>query len=459
MPKKTKQERIAWLAQKAREEIDRPSVMTSWERGLEEDARKHGQAEMDRRLAELLPENGRPKACPRCGKNARVRARAVARDFKSMWGTHTVTRDYYYCEGCSTGFYPRDEFLGLPKEGELTDEVESRIADFAINDAYPMAEARWRVHYRHMPVSENQFRQVMKRLGQDVEETELTLWESALKPPSTEASARLYVMADGGMVPTRGGWREVKVGVLFREECHVRGDATRRGNVLEPRYTACLGEQSEFKAQLRASLDVENAARAKEVVWLADGAPGNWLLARALAPEAVQVLDWCHALQHACDAGKALLGEGDASLDAWRERAASLLSAGEVSTLLRELRECRVLVRRNPAARDALSALIAYYETNEARMDYAGFRQRGILIGSGIVESAHRHVIQTRMKKAGQRWSVPGARRMARLRAAYRTAGPERFYAAVRWAHRRSLAVAHHLPKPHRTDLRKLRAL
>lgn len=347
----------------------------------------------------------------------------------------------------------------MPKEGELTDEVESRVADFAVNDAYPMAEARWRFHYRHLPVSENQFRQVMKRLGQDAEETELTLWESALKPPPTEYSKRLYVLADGGMVPTRGGWREVKVGVLFREESHVRGDEASRGSVLEPRYTACLGEQAEFKTQLRASLDVENAVRAEEVVWLADGAPGNWLLARALAPEAVQVLDWCHALQHACDAAKVLLGEGDTLLDTWRERAASLLSAGDISTLLRELRECRALVRRNRAPREALSALIAYYEANEARMDYARFRQHGILIGSGIVESAHRHVIQTRMKKAGQRWSVPGARRMARLRAAYRTTGPERFYAAVRWAHRRSLAVAHRLPKPHRSDLRKLRAL
>jgi hypothetical protein len=459
MPKRTKRQQIEWLARKAREEIDRPSLMTSWERGLEDDARKRGQAEMDKRLAELPPENGRPKACPRCGKKARVRARAVARDFKSMWGSHTVVRDYYYCEGCSTGFYPRDEFLGLPKEGAFTDEVESRLADFALNDAYPEAQARWGFHYRHMPVSENQFRQVMRRLGHEAEETQLTLWESALKPPPTQSTKRLYVLTDGGMVPTREGWREVKVGVLFREEEHVRGDGACRGALLEPRYTACLGEQTQFKAQLQASLDVENAVHSEEVVWLADGAPGNWLLARMLAPNAVQVLDWCHALEHACTAGKALLGEGDPLLGLWRERASALLSAGEIQTLLRELKECRTLTRRNVAARDALNGLIAYYEANEARMAYADFRERGILIGSGIVESAHRHVIQTRMKKAGQRWSVPGGRQMARLRAAYRTTGPERFYATVRWAHRRSIAVSFRLPKPHRPDLRKLRAL
>jgi hypothetical protein len=39
------------------------------------------------------------------------------------------------------------------------------------------------------------------------------------------------------------------------------------------------------------------------------------------------------------------------------------------------------------------------------------------------------------MKRAGQRWALPNARRMARLRAAYRTAGAWRFYDAIRSAH------------------------
>ncbi|WP_147445235.1 hypothetical protein [Corallococcus sp. CA053C] len=36
------------------------------------------------------------------------------------------------------------------------------------------------------------------------------------------------------------------------------------------------------------------------------------------------------------------------------------------------------------------------------------------------------------MKRAGQRWSMDGARQMARLRALYRTAGPARFHQALR---------------------------
>jgi len=64
-------------------------------------------------------------------------------------------------------------------------------------------------------------------------------------------------------------------------------------------------------------------------------------------------------------------------------------------------------------------------------MNYAEYLERGLPIGSGFVESAHRHVLQTRMKCAGQHWSQERAARMTRLRAAYRTAGPARFHSAI----------------------------
>jgi len=97
--------------------------------------------------------------------------------------------------------------------------------------------------------------------------------------------------------------------------------------------------------------------------------------------------------------------------------------------------------RRDKAdALQALDDLVRYYRTNSHRMKYRQLRAEGLPIGSGAVESAHRHVLQTRMKRAGQRWTMPNARRMARLRAAYRTGGALAFYDAIRRAHRASLS-------------------
>ena len=50
-------------------------------------------------------------------------------------------------------------------------------------------------------------------------------------------------------------------------------------------------------------------------------------------------------------------------------------------------------------------------------MDYKRYANIGVgIIGSGAIESAHRTVIQKRMKLSGQRWSKQGAQHMLNLR-------------------------------------------
>lgn len=116
-------------------------------------------------------------------------------------------------------------------------------------------------------------------------------------------------------------------------------------------------------------LTVERADEVGTVVWLGDGARENWTLATELCPLAIQVLDVPHAVHWGMLCGKALLGEGYCLLPRWEARIHELL-------------------------------------------DY-------------------RHVLQVRMKRAGQRWGMVRARRMVRLRAVYRTAGAVRFHWAI----------------------------
>jgi len=53
-------------------------------------------------------------------------------------------------------------------------------------------------------------------------------------------------------------------------------------------------------------------------------------------------------------------------------------------------------------------------------MDYKMYKQIGCgIIGSGAIESAHRTVVQKRMKQSGQRWSSAGAQNMLNLRVTY----------------------------------------
>src|SRR6202011_2918032 len=166
---------------------------------------------------------------------------------------------------------------------------------------------------------------------------------------------------------------------------------------------------------------------------------------KELTPFAIQVLDVMHAIQNGTACGKALLGEADPGLVDWEERIRYLLDAGSPHAVIRELMDCVPDTTADDQLQ-AINKLVGYYRNNETRMRYHDFRELGLPVGSGIVESAHRHVLQVRMKRAGQRWSIKRGRRMARLRAAYRTAGPRRFHWAIREALKPAPALVEDTP-------------
>lgn len=430
------------------EGVNKRGLLDEIEIEAEDAKREFGHRRVDEKIQALTPESGRAKPCPRCGRSAKVRAKDVPRTFEGMNGTHTYKRNQHYCETCKASFFPRDEELGIVKGSGISNEVAKRVLDFSINVPFETCEERWAVHYPLMPFSANQFRQVGKRLGDALEECDESLLESSLRPPSSEPAKVLYVQNDGAMVSMQNGdWREVKSAVMFNDDHHLRGSETKkRGVILEARYVSVLGSQEEFKEKLKPALKVINAVSAEVIIWLADGARGNWVLAQQLCPRAIQILDWFHAVEHASDCAKKLFGETDACVEVFRRRVEHLLSIGDVKGCVRELMNCLEFTE-TAAQVSAINELVGYYKSNQKRMQYDVYIANHWLIGSGAIESTHRHVIHARMKLAGQHWGERGGRTMARMRAAYRTAGPRRFFDAIHWAHRQSMAGIR-LPKP-----------
>jgi hypothetical protein len=448
MTKHTRRKSLEQIIRAATKGVKEMGKLGRMEWDIEAQKQRFGQEQMAQQLAALPAESGVPQPCPRCCKQWRVRAKEVERTFTSLSGTHTLKRNMHYCEDCKEGFYPRDEELGLPKLGELSAEVEKMVLEFGINDPYGTAATRWPVHHRHIPISDNQFKQVVKRVGQQVEAADPVLLQAALQEPSANDCKTLYVLNDGGMVPMqgKGEWAETKLGMTFREENHLSHHEANRGEITQARYVAHLGEQEEFKLQLKAAIEVEKRAPVDEIVWLADGLQSNWTTAQELCPCATQILDFQHALQHATDCEKVLLNVQELPPQKKTEWETRLLG-GNVQSTVQSLMG-RLEETTSAAQVEALNDLVRYYRNNEGRMKYDEYLQRGLMIGSGPVEAAHRHVIQVRMKRSGQHWSPHGGKRMARLRAAYRTGGPEHFLEAIRWAYRETLRRPADVPKP-----------
>ena len=219
------------------------------------------------------------------------------------------------------------------------------------------------------------------------------------------------VSMDGGLVHVRGeGWKEFKVGVVYdigvRDGQDVMtGEPTEQPCAEQSHYTAALGDVARFSPalwELAAAHDLLSAAQSSVT---ADGAEWIWNLCADIFPDSVQIVDWYHALQHLAAAAQALFPEAETQAATWYRQAQDLLFRGQVWRIVQTLHQAE------------LSDLALYFERHQRRMRYQEFRETGLLIGSGAVESGIKQY-KARLTGPGMRWSRPGAERMLVLRSA-----------------------------------------
>ena len=145
---------------------------------------------------------------------------------------------------------------------------------------------------------------------------------------------------------------------------------------------------------------------------LGDGAAWIWQLAAEHCPGAVQIVDWFHASERVWALGRALYGEGTEATTRWVEPQLRRLAHGEAATLAAEWQTLPM--------RGAMAAVrdeqVIYFTNQASRMAYDRYRADGWDIGSGMVESACKHLIAAREKGPGMRWSEAGAQAVAAVR-------------------------------------------
>lgn len=216
----------------------------------------------------------------------------------------------------------------------------------------------------------------------------------------------LYVAADAVQLHFRDvkPWHEEKVFCVWRQT----------GATLHPpRYWTADGPWDTHLAALQTLAEGEGLLTARVVVCLGDGAPPLWTLLTALAPQAVQVLDWYHVQEHLAQVAT-LLAEGAA----WHQIQRVHLREGQRRLVLREL---AALARHASveAVRTAARSCLGYLWRHRTRLNYALARARGYPIGSGRIESACKLVVQQRCKGPGMRWEHTQAEAVLHARCAW----------------------------------------
>jgi len=137
------------------------------------------------------------------------------------------------------------------------------------------------------------------------------------------------------------------------------------------------------------------------------------------------ILDYFHAVERLGEFATVLFKD-ETERAQWIEEQETLLKTGQVEEVLKTL---KTLTPLSKTAREERYKLITYYRNNQSRMAYDDYRKRGLMIGSGPMEAAHRTVLQARMKRSGQHWKITGAKAMINLRVALKS---ERWQQAIK---------------------------
>lgn len=217
----------------------------------------------------------------------------------------------------------------------------------------------------------------------------------------------VYIMIDGSMVNTRdAGWKEFKLSRIFSGSQNIEIQKN-RSQIMNSVYVSHLGDSGAFYNKLERYL-----IPYERKVILADGAKWIWNWAEDNYPGAIQILDLYHAMEK--------LGRFSVNQflkiekrQQWMEKQKNSLLENEVHQVIEELKSIKTNRKEAKATKEDV---IRYFLEHEDRMQYKTYRQNGLLVGSGPIESAHRNVIQQRLKLSGQRWSIKGAQQIANLR-------------------------------------------
>lgn len=122
-------------------------------------------------------------------------------------------------------------------------------------------------------------------------------------------------------------------------------------------------------------------------------------------------MDYYHASEYLGSAFKSLEFDNEAQKKQTKKKWFDWLWDGQINSIMTEM----LSASQTKEVQDC----IRYYKNNKERMRYKHYRALGLEIGSGAIESAHRIVVQCRMKQSGMHWKKSNVQSIVSLRAKY----------------------------------------
>lgn len=368
----------------------------------------------------LLPDSEEPLPFETIHRN---RTRRV----HTLFGRIELGRNYHHHSKSGTGRCPLDDLLGL--EGSFSPAVARLVCRAASRSGSYREAAEDLADYAGLSLDPRDLGRVVGATAPGLREALGGL------PPQCSRSASpipvLYLSCDGTGTPMRRAelqgikgkqedgsarTREAKLGCVFTQT--IRDDEGKP--VRDPDSTSYVGTYKgcrQIAILLHQEARRRGLDRARQVVFIGDGAAWVWENCRLTFPGAVEILDFYHASEHVGQLAAALYDDDPEQAALCRSRWCHDMKQASPAALVAE---CRTQLAEHPewskTKREAMELQLNYLESHSARTHYGEYQAKGWFIGSGVIEAGCKTVVGRRLKQSGMFWGEVGAENILSLR-------------------------------------------
>jgi len=301
------------------------------------------------------------------------------------------------------------EAIGVSPRGR-SKRLERVLTDFGSEHSFRHAAARVLEHYG-FEINASAVRNATLQHAQRAEEILQKEYAQPFRVLPVLGAPQVIAEADGSMICTVApGPRK---GKRPRDWKEIRLSAAQALGSTEKWYAATFGEVDEVGRRWGHCARRAGWGLNSQIHALGDGA--EWIrlqTSEVFGAQGAFLCDYFHVSEYLAEAAPSCRAQAP---DQWRRTQQARLKRGALETVIEALAEYR-----EPAGTPEESAPVnsahRYLSNRTDCLDYPRALRLGLPIGSGMIESGHRHVLQARLKKAGAAWLVTNADRIANLR-------------------------------------------
>jgi hypothetical protein len=322
-------------------------------------------------------------------------------------------------------FPPLDEELGLLPQVSLTPTLAESAVRLGAWIPFGVA-TRMLEHFVQTQVSEATLTRLTERAGASyvaVQEAQYARLQEdggllVQGPPVQQVSV------DGAFVSlVHQQWVEAKtVAIGTVQPPRRQADGTIEIHTTNLSYFSRVAEHHLFTEQATIETARRGTLTAGTVCGVLDGAVWEQEFLDVQRPDAVRILDWCHAVGYLAKVAQALYGVDTKENHAWLAVQRETLLHGDPQVVLHKLRGQQEELRLQagdgppPPALAVITDSLDYLTKRADMLRSAEFRALGYPIGSGAVESANKLVVEARLKGSGMHWALAHVNPLLALR-------------------------------------------